>query len=416
MAEPINIPALRGVMGDWVYYVTLLPFEEVENRIKRTDEVHTSPLLNKWIQRALTERSDTISEYLQSHSQRFFNSLVVGVYEGDPEWHELSLKRSPLFDTEELDERVKESLGFLRLSGEEKLFAIDGQHRVEGIKTFLKQRRKRNLRTVEDEICAIFVAHRNTHAGMQRTRRLFSTLNRTAKPVSLTELIALDEDDIVAIACRSLLEDHPLFRDGRVSIALQKSIGRSDKHSIISLVSLHQTMNLYLAHKSGRQWDEFKALRPPQNVVNEFIRKAHAFWDRLLEFIPELQAVTQLNSQDNLPDRYRNDTNGGDLLFRPIFPPMIARCLRTATKQGIEEKTFVQKLAQVPRELGLPPWTRLLWDGTMITRSKNQKIAEELILWMVGAKIEGTAIRQKLAVLLNEHPKDVNLPAQVILP
>ena len=48
---------------------------------------------------------------------------------------------------------------------------------------------------------------------MERTRRLFTTLNRYAKPVKKSEIIALDEDDIIAIITRELVEKYPLFRE-----------------------------------------------------------------------------------------------------------------------------------------------------------------------------------------------------------
>ena len=59
---------MRGAIGTWNYYVTLLPFKEVARRIKRTEEIHSSALLRKMIQRALTPRSKNIADYLKSHS------------------------------------------------------------------------------------------------------------------------------------------------------------------------------------------------------------------------------------------------------------------------------------------------------------------------------------------------------------
>ena len=50
-----------------------------------------------------------------------------------------------------------------------------------------------------DEVSVIFVAHEATSQGLERTRRLFTTLNKTDRPVSKGDIIALDEDDVVAI-------------------------------------------------------------------------------------------------------------------------------------------------------------------------------------------------------------------------
>ena len=412
MADSLQVPALRGVMGDWVYYVTLLPFDEVRQRVKRTDEIHTSRMLRDWIQRALTDRSGGIADYLQSHSQRFFNALVIGVYEGSPEWNQVSLRKSQLFDPRNLDPRVSESMGFLILNGEEKLFAIDGQHRVEGIKTFWARLSSKQQEDLQDEICAIFVAHKGTREGIQRTRRLFTTLNRSAKPVSLTELIALDEDDIVAIVCRSLLESHPLFKDGRVSIALQKAISTRDHRSITSLPALNQTMNIYLSDRKPKEWGNFRAARPVEAQVAHYTKKGHRLWDRIVKSFPELKRVVALSADQPLPRSYRNERTGGDLLFRPIFPPMLARCLRAALKGGMTEAVFIRRVSKMPRLLNRRPWKGVLWDGNMVTRSKNQKLAEALILWMAGVDTRDSesSLKLRLAGVLNQDVDQVVLP------
>jgi len=391
-------------------WLCLCPDNETSSRIKKTEEVHSSELLRDWLQRALTDRSDDIAHYLANQRQRFFNAVVVGVYGGNPEWHAISLRKSKLFDPQDLNQRVAESLGFLALSGAENLFAIDGQHRVEGVKRFIQQLPEKQRSELQDEICTIFVAHKTSATGVQRTRRLFSTLNRTAKPVSLTEIIALDEDDIVAIVCRSLLEKHPLFQQGRVSIARQKSISPDDHRSITSLVALYQAMGIYLTQGSAKQWQRFRSTRPSEESVETYVQKAHKFWDRLAESLPELQAIIQLRQDEDIPATLRNQEDGGDVLFRPIFPPMMIRCLRTAGKKGMSESEFIKRLSRIPRRLSGPPWRGLLWDGNMITRSKNQKVAEALILWMIGVNQRSGPLRQKLAEILNRNLEDFHLP------
>ena len=203
----LTLPALRARMGDWIYYVTFLQMEEIAKRIELAEEVHPSSMLKEMIQRQITDRANPIAEYLLNQQQRFFNSLIVGVYGGSPNWYELAIGTNQLFDAEVLPLYLEGALGILRLDGEEKLFALDGQHRVEGIKKALK--RNENLKT--DEVSVIFVAHQTGADGMERTRRLFTTLNRYAKPVKKSEIIALDEDDIIAIITRDLVEKYPLF-------------------------------------------------------------------------------------------------------------------------------------------------------------------------------------------------------------
>ena len=302
MSAELKLPALKGIIGDWVYYVTLLPFREVRNRVRRNDEIHETKELQDWLQRKLTNRSDNIAEYLGTQKQRFFNAIVIGVYGGEPQWYPLSLRPSEYLDPISVEEEVEVSMGILRLSGDEKLFAIDGQHRVEGIKHLAQRIGEEAFQEMPDELCTIFVAHKRTITGMKRTRRLFSTLNRYAEAVSLAELIVLDEDDVVAITCRYLIEKHPLFTEGKISLQKQKSIGSKDQRSFTSVIALYQSMDTYLSmdFTSKSSWKRFKLVCPDAEVVQQYVSKAYAFWDKLIEWIPEMRFVVNMKPKDEL--------------------------------------------------------------------------------------------------------------------
>ena len=420
MSTELKLPALKGIIGDWVYYVTLLPFREVRNRIRRNDEIHETKELQDWLQRELTDRSTDIAEYLASQEQRFFNGVVVGVYGGEPQWYPLSLQPSVYLDPISVDEDVEVSMGILKLLGDEKLFAIDGQHRVEGIKRLAGQIGNEAFEEMPDELCVIFVAHKKTTTGMQRTRRLFSTLNRRAQPVSFTEMIILDEDDIVAITCRRLIEKHPLFTEGKISLQKQKAINSADRRSFTSVVALYQAMDVYLSINfiPKNKWKKFKLVRPSEDLVEQYVSRASQFWDQLVEWIPELQFVVNMGQEDKLPDSLRS-LHGGDLFFRPILPAILTRTLKKAIGFGMSEDTFLSRFIQIPRELSNPPWRGILWDGTMVTRAKNQSIAERLILWMVDAdpeeqKIKARLIRQDIADLQDKLVADIQLPEKIV--
>jgi DNA sulfur modification protein DndB len=419
MTAALQIPAMRGVIGDWVYYVTLLPFSEVTSRIKKTEEIHSSALLREMIQRALTPRSKNIARYLKTQQQRFFNAIVVGVYEGEPEWNQLNVRKSELFDPANLESRVAESLGVLTLRGDEKLFAIDGQHRVEGIKEFVRELGVEKAKSLEDEVCAIFVAHSNEPKGLQKTRRLFATLNRYAKPVSLTEIIALDEDDVVALTCRDLLENHPLFTKGRISLTKGKALAPTDTKNFTSLTALYQAMDLYLMQGKRPAWQIFKTVRPnDENVVQQFITKGHEFWNALIAAIPALKKVQDLDEAKPLPKSCRSQ-KGGDLLFRAIAPTMLVRCLKRAMVMDMKESVFIKRFSKIPRSLNKSPWLGVLWDGSnMVIAEKNQQVAENLILWMVDCdpeekKIKADDLKKRLGVVLNKPPEQCALPAKL---
>ena len=183
MMAKLYLPSLRGLIGDWVYYPTLMKLKDIAERVSIAEEIYQNPTLSEMVQRWIKRnRGKEIKDYLLKQKQRFFNSLIVAVYEGDPSWHDITRVESnnPLVDAEEIPEDVVAGIGFLSLNGEEKLFTLDGQHRLIGIKEAVEE----DSELGEDELAVIFIAHRTNPEGMKRSRRLFTTLNKNAIKVS----------------------------------------------------------------------------------------------------------------------------------------------------------------------------------------------------------------------------------------
>lgn len=71
-AGQIALPALRGIMGDWVYYSSLMDLAEISSRVRFAEEVHKNKALSDMIQRRLkTSRGKEISRYLETQPERF---------------------------------------------------------------------------------------------------------------------------------------------------------------------------------------------------------------------------------------------------------------------------------------------------------------------------------------------------------
>ena len=242
-AGPIVLPALRGIMGNRAYYSCLMTLRELATRVNYAKEIHANESLSDMIQKALEDkRSKEIAAYLQDNSDRFFNSLVVAVYDGEPNWHPLSNVKSRYGadTTLELSEETIESVGFLTLRGDEKLFALDGQNRLAGIKRAIRGR----MTDPEDEVSVIFLGHKSTTDGLEATRRLFTTLNKTAKPVSKNAVIALDEDDVMAICVRRLIEDSRFFHGRNAAFIASSNMPVSNRHSLTTIGNLYDVLGI----------------------------------------------------------------------------------------------------------------------------------------------------------------------------
>src|SRR3712207_9102938 len=90
-----SFPALRCAMGDWIYYVTYMKFSDVATYIKRARDIYKNQGLSDMIQRELktSTRAPEIARYLVDREERFFSSIVVGVYGGTANWYPIRVKR-----------------------------------------------------------------------------------------------------------------------------------------------------------------------------------------------------------------------------------------------------------------------------------------------------------------------------------
>jgi len=413
--EPLHLPSLRAHMGDWVYYITFMPMREIASRISVAEDIHSSETLKELLQRQLTNRSGEIETYLRTQPQRFFNAIVVGTYGGKPQWHELSIRK--------LESRLKDApeyldgaLGILTLQGGEKLFAIDGQHRVSGIDKAIKQTPKLG----SEEVTVIFVAgviaekRDEDPEGFERTRRLFTTLNRYAKPVSKKDIIALDEDDVIAITTRRLVEESPLFCD-KVSVVKTKSLSVKDHRSLTTIVAIYDALDLYL-RTLQRGWGKYKRKRPEdEDELSGFFTRATELFQAMCKTFPPLAKLRDSEPEQNVAARYRNN-KGGHLLFRPIGFQLVIQTISQLMQKDMTLAKATAAVGEVPMTLSKAPWLGLLWDDTnhrMITRD-TPRPAQRLLYYCAGgnlADINTTEadLRNELAGAMNVPLADVKL-------
>ena len=421
----IILPALRARMGEWWYYVTAMKMSDIAERISIAKEIHRSESLQELLQRNLTDRATGIADYLTGQGQRLFNSLVVGTYGGDPKWHEVSIRSGPYNLEGELPSHVEGILGLLVLDGSEKLFAIDGQHRVAGIRKALE----RNDALGSEEVSVIFVAgvtqdHRHEDPeGFERTRRLFTTLNRYAKPVSKTDIIALDEDDSVAIVTRSLVEEHPLFF-GKVSLGQGNRIPSNDQKSFTSIVTLYDSLDAYLQKGTRPSWNRFKRFRPDEEKLQDILEEANLLWDTYCASFPELMEFSEVQASEDIAAKFRHQ-EGGHLLFRPVgllASVRVAHDLMNSIGLSIQEA--VGRVARVPMDLQHEMWTGIVWNGIskrMIASGENQSAARKLMFLAAGGdltylKTTPSDLKTEIAGLLNREEKDISLEGFSFVP
>lgn len=388
----VKLPAIKSSIGSWTYYTTSLSFEQVAQLVdKMSDEIYSSSSLKEALQRSITDNYKNIEQYIISQNERFFNSLVLAIYDGEPKWIQVDL---------ELDNEVFHNIGFLHLSGNEHIFPVDGQHRVEGIKSALEQSSDA-LSLKQEKIPVVFIGHKTTEEGMQKSRRLFNTLNRYAKPVSQSDIVILDEDDTSAITTRYLIEDSrtvQLFKGNRIDDSLQKAINPSNKTSFTSLIAFYECNEAIQKHyfkntfmgtseydtykekyypnkTKNINFNDFKKYRPDKIVLDNFIEFTETYWKLFEEKITYIK--NYLLSTENYPAYpYRKADIGGNILFRPIgVVPFVEATLKAIEKKDNIDINNVFDIfeSKIEFSISAKPWKNVIWspqDHTMLSAPK----------------------------------------------
>ena len=306
------IPCLQGALGTWTTYTCLMRLADISHLVHFATELHSSRKLSELIQRQLEDdRIEEIANYLIDNPERFFNALVLAIYDGHPQWHSIQRLEPQSDEALQIDmpDYARECLGFLTLSGEERLFALDGQHRLAGIKNAI-----RRLHDIgPEQLTVIIVVHKQSPEGIKKSRRLFTTLNKKAKLVTKDAIIALDEDDIAACITRWLLEESNLFNEDNVSFV---NGSLRDQKSITTLVNIYDCTRLLVADYFQCKLNKIDELQISD--ISPVLEHVNSFYSITFREIPELAETVKQKGDPAGIKKYRNSQNGGHLLFRPL--------------------------------------------------------------------------------------------------
>lgn len=375
MKEKMILPCLRGLIGDWVYYSTLMSAEQISKWIKPVKDIREAKSLDEVLQRDLKERKKQIAKYLLTDKNRFFNSLVVGVFGSVPEWFEFDLSKASSVIPLDKNNEIKQSVGIMVFSGEEQMFAIDGQHRVAGIE--IANLEDTNEILINDQFSVILLAHVDDFLGMKRTRKLFSDINKNAKPISGGDKIKIDESDLNAIVTRRIFAEYEYFGGGElISITENANLEKDDSIHFTNLLGLYNThkilQKLFRKKPKSDLWDE-------ENVKN-FQKLVEDFYNFSFKHINDYKDYFIKKKLSLKEARFNNSY----LLFRPIGLKLIAK-LYVHYYQNNKLEEFSHKINKLSFILPNSPFNAILWNnGKMEARETYQRLAYDISLYIFG--------------------------------
>ena len=213
----------------------------------------------------------------------------------------------------------------------------------------------------------------------ERTRRLFTVLNKYAQKPKDAELIILDEDDSAAIITRRLLEHHPILRhQSAISNSNTSNIPTSDTVSFSTLVTINRINKEILKH---HKIDYTK--RPKESVLSGYLNECVEFWDFFFAAFPQIEKT--LNGQkcffQNGDIYNRNKLTGGSLMLRPIGQQLFAEFYTIFRDKG-KIKEFSKKIKLLDLNLNGNLCRYVTWYNKMIP--KTLSLQKNIFKYILG--------------------------------
>jgi DNA sulfur modification protein DndB len=406
----LSLPCLRGTIGDWNYYNVVIPFKEL-NRISNDHIIKEAKSLDHWLQRKLTKRKDLIKDYLLNEEERFFSSVIIGVYGDVPDWVALDLKPVAEKFKINLGNQVEDSLGVLSLTGKEILFTIDGQHRIEGIRLAIKENPER---FENDELSVILIAHNKNKAGRIRTRKLFATINREAVKPSSNDLAIIDEIYAYNVIARDLYAQFKPFKD-KIALTDTPDLDRNNHEHFTNLLGLVAVNKKIL--RLVKEYKQTKYQGPTVEERDLLYKEAVSFWNFVIENISKYSEY--FNGELTLP-QVRNNKNDKplNLLFVPIGQKFLGEIFYIFKKRNQLDE-LKAKINRINFDLHEGHFVNIFYDpikNRMIMN--NQTLAKNLFLYLMGDNIDETKLKDELAKayginVLSEDFKNLELPQKL---
>jgi DNA sulfur modification protein DndB len=243
----VSFPAMQGVMGQRVYYATLMTLGAIPKMFTFRDWAEFSPEHRE--QRVLNKkRIPDITKYILDNEEGYLFASITASYKC-PVKFVANQEGSPL--------------GTLEMEFEEANFVInDGQHRCAAIAAAIQS----NPALAEERISVLLFPYEN----LPRVQQMFSDLNRFVTKTSKSLDILYDKRDAISRVALEVVEKVDVFKDmvDKETITLP---ARSRK--LFSLASIYDATEELLGD------DE-------EPTHNEMTAKAIEFWTAVSKAIP----------------------------------------------------------------------------------------------------------------------------------
>lgn len=228
--------AMKARLGDTEYYILSMKAQDLVKSVTIPRE------LDGWENLSVEDRyqrdlnynrvKTQIAPYFATDSTRFFGAIIVAAMNFGEE-----VEFEPLSDIakrglHKLYASAASSMGFLTFNGGELLLPLDGQHRLKAIEFAISGRDEKGRDIADiptpctdlanEDITVILVPYE-----LDKARRIFTRVNRYAKPTPTGQNIVTDDDDILAVLSREVANT---VIGGRLVKFTSNTVNKRDVH------------------------------------------------------------------------------------------------------------------------------------------------------------------------------------------
>lgn len=397
------IPAIQARMGAITYYQTTMTAHELTGSMRVASERDNwaSASIEERIQRDLNAKrvKEEIVPYLRKAPDRFFGSVIVLLMGADLEFEDVTQFQ---LKVPAAQRSAAERMGFLNITGGERI-VLDGQHRFAALRDVVN----RNFvedgeadyagEVPNDDISVIFIQFESE----ERTRKIFTKVNRTARVPKRSDNIIMSEDDGLAIVSRWLVRDgaplgitYPPKNELIVDWKSNTIADRSAKLTTISAV--YESLRDILEAEKIHMVDEKKGIvRPPDEDLHNAYEAASTWWTKLMAHI---EAFKQAAADPTYLPKLR-EAGTYKLLLKPNGQQALIKGLARAVQRGADLDTAIMRTNEIDwSDKG--PWENILIkpNGQMIARTEAYDAAANLIAYLVAPEHTTDTQRDALKV------------------
>lgn len=355
-----------------------------------------------------------ICPYFISDPDRFWGSLIVDVSGSN----EMIFEPISKYVNEDIGLSYKlplEDVGFLTLTGKERLIALDGQHRLLAMKICYKGNSAISAvmlgnkkmtpqmlaltshpELAEEEISVIFV---NCGEDRAKTRKIFNKVNKYARQTGRGQNIITADDDVYAVIARRLFKDgEVLGKIGKIDLVNWSSNTLAVRSKQLTTVSALYTIAETLSKDKG--WSTQRL--PSDEEVEEVFKENADFWKELLDGIDEYKEFLELTRADKPVSQLREN----NLLLKPVSHMALAHVAYLAKKRGLSWKNVVTRLNKIDWSFDNSLWYNILVipakKKKVITGKESIRAAGMVISYMVmGDKLTAAEVKEVKEIITN---------------